>query len=78
MARTFRAAVAAVFSAFAMASCSSTHPSAPSGVNPATFADSTKRHIGDIALAIGNPLGLASSATEGGCCGADLALHHCC
>ena len=39
---------------------------APSnGVTPATFADSTKLQIGDIALAIGNPLGLASSVTEG-------------
>jgi S1-C subfamily serine protease len=35
------------------------------GVNPATFADSSKLQIGDIALAIGNPLGLASSVTEG-------------
>jgi putative serine protease PepD len=39
---------------------------APSnGVTPATFADSTKLQVGDIALAIGNPLGLASSVTEG-------------
>jgi S1-C subfamily serine protease len=37
----------------------------PKGVNPATFADSSKLQIGDIALAIGNPLGLASSVTEG-------------
>ena len=35
------------------------------GVTPATFADSTKLQVGDIALAIGNPLGLASSVTEG-------------
>jgi S1-C subfamily serine protease len=35
------------------------------GVSAATFADSTKLQIGDIALAIGNPLGLASSVTEG-------------
>jgi S1-C subfamily serine protease len=35
------------------------------GVTPATFADSTKLQVGDIALAVGNPLGLASSVTEG-------------
>jgi S1-C subfamily serine protease len=34
-------------------------------VQAATFADSTKLQIGDICLAIGNPLGLASSVTEG-------------
>jgi putative serine protease PepD len=32
---------------------------------PATFADSSKVQVGDIALAIGNPLGLASSVTNG-------------
>ena len=32
---------------------------------PATFADSSKVEVGQIALAIGNPLGLASSVTEG-------------
>jgi putative serine protease PepD len=35
------------------------------GVNPATFADSSQLQVGDIALAVGNPLGLASSVTEG-------------
>jgi putative serine protease PepD len=35
------------------------------GVNPATFADSSQLQVGDIALAIGNPLGFASSVTEG-------------
>jgi S1-C subfamily serine protease len=35
------------------------------GVNPASFADSTKLQIGDICMAIGNPLGLSSSVTEG-------------
>ncbi|MCU1378251.1 MAG: serine protease [Acidimicrobiales bacterium] len=35
------------------------------GLTPATFGDSTKLQIGDITLAIGNPLGLASSVTEG-------------
>jgi putative serine protease PepD len=32
---------------------------------PAAFADSSKVQVGDIALAIGNPLGLASSVSEG-------------
>jgi S1-C subfamily serine protease len=32
---------------------------------PATLADSSKLHVGDFALAIGNPLGLRSSVTEG-------------
>jgi putative serine protease PepD len=32
---------------------------------PATFADSAKLDVGDFALAIGNPLGLRSSVTEG-------------
>jgi putative serine protease PepD len=34
-------------------------------LHPATFADSSKLRIGDIAMAIGNPLGLSSSFTEG-------------
>jgi S1-C subfamily serine protease len=37
----------------------------PSGINPATFADSTTAEIGDLVLAIGNPLGLSSSVTQG-------------
>jgi S1-C subfamily serine protease len=32
---------------------------------PATFADSSEVEVGDIALALGNPLGLRSSVTEG-------------
>jgi S1-C subfamily serine protease len=38
-----------------------------SGVRPrpATFADSSKLQVGDIALAIGSPLGLASSVSQG-------------
>jgi putative serine protease PepD len=38
-----------------------------SGANPhpATFADSSKVQVGDIVLAIGNPLGLRSSVTQG-------------
>ena len=34
-------------------------------LKPALFADSGKLQVGDIALAIGNPLGLRSSVTEG-------------
>ena len=32
---------------------------------PATFADSSRVEVGDLALALGNPLGLRSSVTEG-------------
>jgi S1-C subfamily serine protease len=32
---------------------------------PATFADSSKLEVGDFAIAIGNPLGLKSSVTDG-------------
>jgi S1-C subfamily serine protease len=34
-------------------------------LQPATLADSKKLQVGEICLAIGNPLGLASSVTEG-------------
>jgi putative serine protease PepD len=34
-------------------------------LKPAVFADSSKLEVGDIAIAIGNPLGLRSSVTEG-------------
>ena len=34
-------------------------------VSPAAFADSSVLQVGDIVLAVGNPLGLASSVTEG-------------
>ena len=34
-------------------------------LKPATFADSSKLDVGDLAIAIGNPLGLRSSVTEG-------------
>jgi len=36
-----------------------------SGLRPAVFGDSAKLDVGDIVLAIGTPLGLTSSATEG-------------
>jgi S1-C subfamily serine protease len=36
-----------------------------SGLRPARFADSSKLAVGDIAVAVGNPLGLRSSVTEG-------------
>lgn len=35
------------------------------GLHPATFADSTKVQVGEIVLAMGNPLGLSSSVTNG-------------
>jgi putative serine protease PepD len=34
-------------------------------LKPAVFADSSKLEVGDIAMAIGNPLGLRSSVTDG-------------
>jgi S1-C subfamily serine protease len=34
-------------------------------LRPAVFADSSKLEVGDLAIAIGNPLGLRSSVTEG-------------
>jgi len=37
----------------------------PSGLKPATFADSSKATVGQIVLAMGNPIGLSSSATNG-------------
>jgi S1-C subfamily serine protease len=35
------------------------------GLKPATFADSSTLKVGDLAIAIGNPLGLQSSVTNG-------------
>lgn len=35
------------------------------GLKPATFADATKLKVGDIVLAMGSPLGLQGSVTEG-------------
>jgi S1-C subfamily serine protease len=40
------------------------HIDAP-GLQPAAFADSTSLAVGDLTLAIGNPLGLQSSVSEG-------------
>ncbi|MCQ4081605.1 trypsin-like peptidase domain-containing protein [Streptomyces sp. RB6PN25] len=37
----------------------------PSGLRPATFGDTSKVDVGQITLAMGNPLGLSSSVTEG-------------
>jgi putative serine protease PepD len=37
----------------------------PSGLRPASFGDSDEVHPGDVVLAVGNPLGLSSSATAG-------------
>ncbi|MGH7610934.1 MAG: S1C family serine protease [Candidatus Dormibacteria bacterium] len=36
-----------------------------SGLQPATFANSSQVQVGDIVMAIGNPLGFQSSATDG-------------
>jgi S1-C subfamily serine protease len=38
---------------------------AGANLRPASFADSSKLRVGDIAMAIGNPLGLRSSVTQG-------------
>lgn len=35
------------------------------GLHPAAFADSSQLRVGDLAMAIGNPLGLQSSVTQG-------------
>jgi len=37
----------------------------PAGLQPARFGDSDKVQAGDVVLAIGNPLGLSGSATQG-------------
>jgi len=37
----------------------------PKGMRPAKFADSSTARVGDIVLAMGNPLGLSSSVTDG-------------
>jgi putative serine protease PepD len=36
-----------------------------SGLTPATFADSSKVQVGDVAVAIGAPLGLSNTVTDG-------------
>ncbi|HKE65864.1 MAG TPA: trypsin-like peptidase domain-containing protein [Micromonosporaceae bacterium] len=41
------------------------HVNDASGLRPAKFADSNKVAVGDIVLAMGNPLGLTSSVTNG-------------
>lgn len=37
----------------------------PSGLKPVTWADSSKAVVGQIVLAMGNPIGLSSSSTDG-------------
>src|SRR5262249_17834148 len=37
----------------------------PAGLTPARFGDSSKAQAGDVVLAVGNPLGLAGSVTDG-------------
>ena len=39
--------------------------SSAAGLRPAVFANSSQLRVGDIAMAIGNPLGLSSSVTQG-------------
>jgi putative serine protease PepD len=39
--------------------------SSSAGLRPAVFANSSKVRVGEIAMAIGNPLGLSSSVTQG-------------
>ena len=41
------------------------HVGDTSGLQPARFGDSDKAQAGDVVLAVGNPLGLSSSVTEG-------------
>ena len=37
----------------------------PAGLQPATFGDSDQAQVGDVVLAVGNPLGLSGSVTHG-------------
>src|SRR5215469_9568615 len=37
----------------------------PTGLTPARFGDSSRAQVGDVVLAVGNPLGLSGSVTEG-------------
>jgi putative serine protease PepD len=55
---------ASVVGTFATDDLAVLHISA-SGLHPASFANSSDLQVGDVALAIGNPLGLQSSVTEG-------------
>lgn len=41
------------------------HAAAVADIHPASFANSKHLRVGDIVLAVGNPLGLASSVTQG-------------
>ena len=61
--QTFPATVINTFPQGDLAVIKLTDP--PSGLRPATFADSSKATVGQIVLAMGNPIGLSSSATNG-------------
>jgi S1-C subfamily serine protease len=61
--QTFPATVVSTFPQGDLAVIKLTDP--PSGLRAATFADSTKATVGQIVLAMGNPIGLSSSATNG-------------
>ena len=61
--RTYQATVVGADPATDLAVIAMKNP--PSGLTPATFADSSKVRVGDSVMAIGNPLGLSSTATTG-------------
>ncbi|MEY9874331.1 putative serine protease PepD [Streptacidiphilus sp. MAP12-33] len=61
--KPLNATLVASFPANDLAVVKLTNP--PSGLKPATFGDSSKVEIGQIVLAMGNPLGLSSSVTQG-------------
>ena len=61
--QTFAATVVNTFPQGDLAVVKITNP--PANLKPATFADSASAAVGQIVLAMGNPIGLSSSATDG-------------
>ena len=61
--QTFNATVVNTFPQGDLAVVKITNP--PANLKPATFADSASVTVGQIVLAMGNPIGLSSSATDG-------------